>query len=313
MIGFAKRAAARFKQDWAVRRFLSRTKGILRTPPIHVVPGEPPLRIVTMLCEKDVQTYLICIKALYRRLRFGAIEIILDQDVSLSSRALLQAHIKGVELTSVWDIDPAPCQRGGTWERLVHCIKRSSQEFVVQMDADVLIFGDDTEIQDSIIKNRAFAIRSPMDRMPLQDYAQLASAMDDDHINIAAERAMAGLLNADKLHYIRATSGFAGYPRNAISLAAVQQYHGEMETLLGPRWRDWGSEQVASNFLIANAPMFAPLPWDAYANYWPASQVPQDPYKSSGLHFVGTYRYHGDVFLDLAKREIAQLLQPSSP
>src|SRR3546814_1627054 len=63
-----------------------------------------------------------------------------------------------------------------------------------------------------------------------------------------------------------------------------------VSTLVGPqRWKEWGTEQVTSNFVIANNDNARVLPPASYINYWgspPSADV-------RFLHFVGTYRWHG--------------------
>src|SRR3546814_15405810 len=63
-------------------------------------------------------------------------------------------------------------------------------------------------------------------------------------------------------------------------------------TLCRSAWKRWGSEQVASNFLLANEPRVRPLPYARYMNYW--KQTIDDDARF--LHFVGTHRYSDNEY-----------------
>lgn len=56
--------------------------------------------------------------------------------------------------------------------------------------------------------------------------------------------------------------------------------------------QEWGTEQVASNFLVANDREPILLPYSHYLNYW-GEDWQND---ASFIHFVGTYRYHEDAY-----------------
>ena len=86
--------------------------------------------------------------------------------------------------------------------------------------------------------------------------------------------------------------------------ALAEAFSQEAERLLGADyWAEWGSEQVTSNFVVANEPEARLLPYDRYLNFWnePVSE-------GAGLvHFIGTYRYHRGAYLAAARRAIAAL------
>src|SRR3546814_3230425 len=86
--------------------------------------------------------------------------------------------------------------------------------------------------------------------------------------------------------YVRGCSGFAGFARGNNRRIATA-FSQAVSTLVGPqRWKEWGTEQVTSNFVIANNDNARVLPPASYINYWgspPSADV-------RFLHFVGTYR-----------------------
>ena len=71
---------------------------------------------------------------------------------------------------------------------------------------------------------------------------------------------------------------------------------------------EWGSEQVASNFVVANSPSASVLPYPRYACFDPDLASPS---QVAFLHFVGTWRFHGGIFAAAAKTAIARLSAPS--
>ena len=69
------------------------------------------------------------------------------------------------------------------------------------------------------------------------------------------------------------------------------------------RWTEWGTEQVASSFLLANEPGMVPLPYRRYLNYWKEPPVADARF----LHFVGTHRYSTAEYRVRTRQAIAAL------
>jgi hypothetical protein len=65
-----------------------------------------------------------------------------------------------------------------------------------------------------------------------------------------------------------------------------------MERALGVKWTEWGSEQVGSNFVVANAPDAIVLSAPRYLNY-PGGAVPS---ATSFLHFIGPSRFSNGTY-----------------
>ena len=287
-------------------RFYRLTGGILNTPPI--VLREAPWSIISMVSNQDVQMYLLSMKSFYSRLGAGSLTVIVDRDMPEASRGMLREHFLGINFTHLEDIDPGVCQRGGTWERLVYLIDRSKDEYVIQLDCDTLAFGPDIEeVKIFLANNIPFSLGGEVDK-PIDTMASfMADALqqrDVNHIIFEAERCFAGYPGAQKMKYARASSGFVGLPKGAFSRAQIEEFHENMSKLLGPRWREWGSEQVGSNFAVANSPGARLLPLPKYANFTPSL----DRSSSSFLHFIGTYRYMDDYFATRGQQVIRELM-----
>jgi hypothetical protein len=77
-----------------------------------------------------------------------------------------------------------------------------------------------------------------------------------------------------------------------------------MEALVGrERWREWGSEQCASNYAVANTPGAITLPFPEYTSFHPGC----DRERAKMYHFIGSFRFDDNVFAQLARDEIRAL------
>lgn len=284
-------------------KFDSQTRAILETPPIAY--QDAPLAIVSMVSNLDPQMYIIAVKALYRRLGRGKIVAIVDADMPESSRELIRRHLVKVEFVHLEDINPGKCQRGGTWERVWYCVKRSSREYVIQIDADTFCTGEIPEVLECVEANRSFTLSAGLPKRPLGEWAEISKQDPGNHIVQTFEQRAGEYPNKDSLMYVRGSSGFAGFAKGAYDTARLEEFHEIMQTIHGERWREWGTEQIASNFVAANAPEGLALPHPRYSTY-SGGQLPNP---SSVLHFIGTFRFKDNIFSNLCNREIREHLQ----
>jgi hypothetical protein len=292
------------RSRWHRKRFDRTLRGILETPPIHVV--EANWTIVSMVSNSDAQMYILSMKSFYSRIGRGKVVAIIDRDAPQQLRHLLERHIVGVEFHILEDIDTGRCQRGGTWERLVYLLDHAQSEYVIQVDCDTLAFGADLdEVVECAEANRAFTLSNagrPIRSM--REYAEDARQIDSGYVGIVAERLFDQYPDCDRLRYVRASSGFAGFAVGGFPRVQIEEFHENMRRLLGDdKWRKWGTEQCASNFAVANSPNAFVLPYPKYANFSPALQ----PGPNSFLHFIGEYRYNDNLYVDRGRQVIAEL------
>jgi hypothetical protein len=276
------------------------------TPPLAIVDSN--LRILSMVAERDLGMYLMAAKILYRRIGHGRFVAIIDRDLAETHRETLRRHLGGaVEFVILEDIPVGRCQRGGTWERLLSCIDWSAQHYVIQMDSDTLALQAVPEVVDAVAANRAFTIA---EGIPLQTLAEAAAWMDangktGNHITDATQRAFAQHPLKHTLKYVRGSSGFAGFAQGGVTRALAEDFHVAMEGILGhDRWREWGTEQVASNFVVANSPDPVVLPWPAYGTVPPDA----DMSKVKFGHFIGSSRFVNQRLARAGARLIDELL-----
>jgi hypothetical protein len=295
----------RLKRTIRYVRFHHQIARLLDTPPIQV--KNAPFVIVSMVAAYDTRLYILAIKALYRRLGQGKIVIISD-GLSEASKDIIRHHVQGIEIVPLESIDTGPIQHGGTWERLVYCIDRTVTDYVIQMDADVLCVGPIPEVLDCLAHNRAFNLADGIPKKPLDQWVKDGIARKTDNVVFAFEKKAPNYPGAADLLYLRGSSGFAGFARGAVDRRFLEDFYQKSKDLMGPRWREWGTEQIASNFIIANSPGSIGLPKPKYLT-WERHEIPQD---LSLLHFLGYCRFDQGVFTRFANREIDTLLLTES-
>jgi hypothetical protein len=296
------------RSNWNKWRFNWLTRGILETPAIRLV--DAPWSIISIVSNiksnSDAQMYLLSIKSFYTRIGRGKVIALINRDTSQTMRDLLQRHIVGIRFAILEDIDTGRCQRGGTWERLVFLLQHAQHEYAIQLDWDTLSFGADLdEIIECAETNRAFTLSSvgqPIRSM--REWAEDAQKMQNNHIGIRAEALFDQYPDCDRLRYVRASSGFAGFAIGGFPPERIEEFHEIMRQRMGDdSWRKWGSEQCGSNFAVANSPNARVLPYPKYANFW----IGTNPEGSAFLHFIGTHRYYKDVYATKARQVISEL------
>lgn len=284
-------------------RFNQAIGDVAETPPMPVLPAQ--WSIVSMVAAKDVPMYLVSMKAFYRRIGRGRLVAIVDRDLPDSDRDLLARHFPGIAFEILEDIPTGACQRGGTWERILYILDRSADEYVIQVDCDTLpVAADLREVVDCAERDVAFTMADGHPIQTMEEAAAAARAVRGEYIGLVSERLFDRYPDAGRLRYVRGSSGLAGFSRGGFTRAKLEMFHREMEALVGPeRWREWGTEQCASNFAVANSAGACVLPYPAYTSFFPGG--PRDAAKF--FHFIGSHRFDDDYFADRCRREIDEL------
>jgi hypothetical protein len=297
---------------WLGRYTLFRAaRGILETRPLPRTSEGPIL--LSMIGHRCVLPYLVAIKSFRWRLGMGRVVIINDGSLTAEDKALLTAHCGRPQILSRTAVRPAPAPNGGSWERLISIADLRRTGPVIQIDSDTLTLGPIPEVADAVAHGRAFTLaggpESQLWSLPeAAAYARRIIAQTSGegrpHIQLLTEAVLdqLALPAATDLRYVRGCAGFAGFPQSNAGRAPIHAYSCAAEALLELRWHEWGSEQTASNFLIANEKDPLILPRDRYASYWK-----QDVSNLAFVHFLGTYRYHAGVYARLMRRIVAEL------
>jgi hypothetical protein len=282
-------------------------RDILRTR--QVEPGPLPVTVVSMVRSEHTLMYLLAIKSFLRHVPAEAVTVLDDGSLTPADHDLLRAHVAGVSIVPIAGIDTGACPRGGCWERLLYILDLSASGYVVQLDSDVLTPGPVPEVVEAIAANRSFTLGSAADFgiMTTEEAARAIVGCDPAETQFAAEFALPRIPPEIGRFYVRGSAGFAGFARGANSRATAEAFSAAMTEQMGKRWEEWGTEQVASNFLVASSPGGFVLPWPKYCCFYDNEDVS----RSALLHFIGTWRFRGGVYARLGRRVTAELVQHS--
>lgn len=288
------------------RLFDRQIAGILRTPPIAYRPSS--LTILSQTCHADVSMHLLAVKSFYARIGHGKIVIIDDGSLTEEDRAVFRFHLVEPEIVALNAIPLDGLIPGNTWERLAHSIDLSAESYVIQIDSDILTVGEIDEVKDAIAANRSFILGTwnGLKKVPVKEASAYADTIDggyDRHVQTLCERNLYRLQNAEQRYYVRGSSGFYGFARGAVTREAAAGFCNEMLNLVGPRFHEWGSEQLTANFLAANARDSLVLPYPSYACFGPEL----NPDAARLFHFVGIFRFKNGEYARRARRRIAEL------
>lgn len=291
-------------------------RAILDTPPI--VPTADRVVLFSMIGTRVLLPYLVAVKSLHARLGLGRIAILDDGSLTDADRAVLAAHLGDPEIRSIRAVETGRCPKGGTWERLLTLLDLRSDDYAIQLDSDTVTVGDVAEVRAAIADNRSFtllgdAASDAKGLLSLPDFVAWrypgGPVPGRDHIQLSVESRFAAYPDAAAHRYIRGCSGFTGFARGGPSgRAEAERFSLAGEALVGAdRWREWGTEQVASTFLLSNEEGMRPLPYRRYLNYWNEPPAPDAAF----LHFVGTHRYSSGEYRRRTQQAISFLRRPA--
>jgi len=290
-------------------RFLRGCRAVLSTPPARV--REDGVVIFSMIGTRVLLPYLVAAKSFQTQLRRGRFAILDDGTLTAADKAVLAHHLGNPPITPIASVDTGPCPRGGTWERLLTILDLRQSDYVIQIDSDVVALGPVSEVAAAIDAGRSFTLRgeASSEILPVAAIAAWARKNPDrgrQHVQSAIEQAVdqVSISGRPTLKYVRGCSGFAGFAPGGEGRALAEAFSQEAQRLLGADyWAEWGSEQVTSNFVVANEAEARLLPYERYLNFW------NDPIGANAglVHFIGTFRYHRGAYLAAARRAIAAL------
>jgi hypothetical protein len=291
---------------------LRSARAVLDTPPI--VATADRVVIFSMIGTRVLLPYLVAVKSLHARLKVGRIAILDDGSLTAADKAVLAYHLGDPEIRSIHDVDTGRCPHGGTWERLLTLLDLRADDYVIQLDSDTVTVGDMPEVIAAIAGNHSFTLLGDPESdgvgvLPLPDF--VARRYPDGlppgrhHIQAEIETRFASYPDPARHGYVRGCSGFTGFARGGPSgRPEAEAFSQAGAALVGEaRWTEWGTEQVASTFLLSNEPGMTPLPYRRYLNYW---NEPPNP-DARFLHFVGTHRYSSAEYRHRSAEQIVRL------
>jgi hypothetical protein len=300
----------RLRHAAAVSLFNMRIRDVRRTLPLRCDPAGGIL-VVTQLCHRDVLMYLVAIKSFGRFVTPANVVVLDDGSLTATDKQLLSLHVPGMTLHPIRSVDNPRCPSGGCWERLLFIADQAARGYVVQLDADTVTLRRPDTVIDCIREGRSFTMGTMLGQalITLADactFGTTAMGKDESpHVQVVAESRFDCLSNYAKGRYVRGSAAFAGFAAGSTSRAFVEQFSSEMAAALpGGKWSEWGSEQVASNYVIANSPTATVLPYPEYSNFHPEGPSPRN---STFTHFMGTHRFAGGVYAGVSKSVVTAL------
>jgi len=284
--------------------FNYRCSGIFNTPPVKCDPDSPVL-IVSQLHHPDMTMYMLAMKSFARFVRPQGF-VIVDDGLLPEDRRILSEHFDSLRFVPSGDVQLGACPSGGCWERLLTLSQENNDHYVIQLDADTLTLSEPTEVLQCLAQNRSFTLGTGTGRqiVGFSEASHFAIKKTSNHVQNHAERAFENYPGHEHLRYVRGCAGFTGFARGQLLPEKIQEFSIQMEKLVGKeKWREWGSEQVTSNYMAANAPDALVLPVERYP-FWSLSV---DITKTIFVHFFGLFRFMGGMYTRQGLRVIKQL------
>lgn len=290
----------KLKQSW----FDFHCANIYRTPPVVCDPGSDVV-VISQLYHPDMAMYLLAAKSFSHYLAPREF-VIVDDGLLAEDKRVLSRHFSSIRFVPREAVSTGRCPVGACWERLFTLCEVNRDSYVIQLDSDTLTLSDPMEVRQSVAGRRSFTLGTSTGRdfVGLEEASRYAFTRESDHVQIRSERAFKEYPGKERLKYVRGCAGFAGFARGHLSVEAIEEFSTTMEGLLGHGlWRQWGSEQVVSNFMVANGANSLVLPVERYP-FW----IPGLDMEGVALaHFFGTFRFSKGMYLRQARRVIERL------
>jgi hypothetical protein len=286
---------------------------ILDTPP--TAPKDDGVILFSMIGTAVLLPYLVAVKSLHAQLQRGRVMLLDDGTLNDADKAVLAQHLGNPKILSLADIATAPCPRGNCWERLLAILDLRREHYVIQLDSDTVTLGPVPEVAAAIANNRSFTLGGGVEDVAhgFMTVPEMIREIYPDgplypHVQSVIESALRDVPGAAELKYIRGCAGFAGFAKSAGGRALAERFAVDAGRAVGARFNEWGSEQAASNFVVANDPDPIQLPYDRYTNHWEEA-LPLNP---AFIHYIGTYRYDRGSYVASTGQAIRQLKQNKS-
>ncbi len=279
-------------------------RSVLNTPPIDFLP-DSKLVLLSQVYHPDVVMFILAAKSFLRFVPARHL-VLVDDGLTESDRVVLKKHFPSVTFIPTVEVRNLHCPKGGCWGRFLQVVDCAQDNYVIQLDADTLTLQAPTEVLKCLTQNRSFTLGTSTGTkiVPVSEAVNFAETFKGNHIQIISERTLAKLQNSDNYYYVRGCAGFAGYAPRHLSRDFVEKFSVNMSALVGAgQWREWGSEQFTSNFMISNTPNPMVLPVDDYPFWKPGVDINSAKF----VHFFGTFRFSDGMYLRQSQQIINQL------
>lgn len=284
--------------------FNLRCAKIYDTSPI-LCNANSPVVVVSQLHHPDLTMYLLAAKSFARFVQPRRF-VIVDDGLLPKDKIILMAHLGAVSFVLSSEVALNACPAGGCWERILTLSHENQHHYVIQLDSDTLTLSEPTEVLQCLEENRTFTLGTSTGRQVIGfiEASRFAHETPHSHVQNHAERALEKFPGHEQLKYVRGCAGFAGFASGQLPSASITRFSKEMSQLIGDeKWREWGTEQVTSNYMAANAPNALVLPVERYPFWRPDVDIG----KAVFVHFFGTFRFVGGMYIRQGMRIIQQL------
>jgi hypothetical protein len=178
------------------------------------------------------------------------------------------------------------------------------------LDSDILLVAPVPEVCQAIETNTSFTLSGGAQEeiVSLQSAAKQVASYDLSRAQTYAELILPEVAFNLGTRYVRGSAGFAGFAAGTEGRALVEALSAAMQDRMGEKWTHWGTEQFASNFVVANSQNAQVLPWTRYQFFDGGTLSPE----VALVHFIGSWRYHNGTYRRMARDMLPLLLDRSN-
>lgn len=267
------------------------SRAIKTTSPVTNFSDKSNLVVLSMVRSADVNMLLVSLKSFTQYVTVNHFVIVTDDDVTEKDQALLKAHLVNVVFMPVSEQRHPGLPKGGCWERLAALALVCQKYYVIQLDADAITYENPRLVKTCARSGVAFTLGTSSGQkvVSLNEAALFAEEQikaSNNHIQILCESLLTDI-KGRYTQYVSGCAGFTGFPKGAISLRDLLDISQRYERL-GESWGRWGTEQFASNLLLANLKKVNVLPLVDYDTA-PNGRVLG--------HYIGTMRFSDFTYI----------------
>jgi len=297
----------RLRRDYFRWQHKRAVRAVLKTPALSV--GDLPFTLLSMVQKRDVLSYLVALKSFTTFANPARVVVVCDPSIDAKDRDVLRQHVPHIELRKAGEFVHPEIPRGGCWERLLAICSYAAESYVIQLDADTVTVRSPGEVLDAISRQSGFVLgeEAAQTLITLTTTSNNAKAdtWGQTHIQGYSEACMAEVGLPPGSMYVRGCAGFTGFPPSTTMLTQLLDFSSRMSGKIGAvRWSSWGTEQVASNYLVANAPGTQLLP---YPKYGTPDVMNED---ATFVHFIGSLRFVNDTYEKTSRTVIQRMSGP---
>lgn len=294
--------ASKIRREWHHFTFSRVVRHITAARPL--VRGTQPLTVLSMVQSRDTLPYLLALHSFARHINPQRVVVVCDPSMTADDLATLRASVPHIELRRAEEFRRPELPVGGCWERLSAITEYAQTDYVVQLDADTVTRSDIAEVRAAVLARLGFVLgESPGQTTTSIEAAGVRAAAwqrPGMHVQSLSEFTMPQA-RLQGTRYVRGCAGFTGFTPTPDLGRRLTEFSLEMRRLTGARWSEWGTEQVASNYLVANLPGTTVLPFPAYGTPDRMADGPRF------LHFIGSMRFTSSHYTRLARELIGDL------